>query len=1084
MTRRFQIRWLIGPLILAATVLLPVRAERLPVRSYTSADGLGSSFVDYLMRDSHGFLWFCTRDGLSRFDGARFITYQIGTKDPPSGIEALHESRNGDYWISTTSGLYRYRSSAVSVPQLAANNSRPVLPAEFISKQRGAIFETRDGRLFFASGGLSAVKIDGEKVTLSRYPITQPPGGNDVGFYEMDEAADGSLWFNTSIGIERLLPDGRVVLYQIKLELSQLGTGMLLDAKGRVWVAHQLDLDIFVPESIEALSGLGAFTIRGFPVATNVPARVEQPIPLPERPGETLHFTPGDFLTDQAAQRFLQSRDGHIWLSAERELLEFDGRVFHRYSVSQGLAASMGRMAEDLAGNIWIGGHALIRLDRQSLRSYTEVDGLNSTNIEAITEAKDGTLFVANGTYYLSQLSGSKLITSHAQLPSRAVARWASRYAMIDSRNEVWIITREKLYRFGRDDLAHPLATYSDQEGLPGNEAYQLFEDRKGYVWVSQQPVTNIQGRGLARLEPGQSKFRRFTEADGYPPGKSPTSFAEDAAGNVWVGFYEGGFARFNGTRFEVMENVSGTPDGLLTDILIDRRGRLWLTSSTGGVGRLDDLRSGSAFVTYTTGNGLSSNNARTITEDQLGNIYVGTVRGVDRISADGERIKHFSVSDGLAGDFVADSLCDQTGIVWFATTNGLSRLVPAIDQVVLPPQIWLGGLSVAGVAQPVLGLGQPSMALPDLAYNQNTLQLDFFGLDFRPGEGLRYQYKLEGAGQDWSLPSEQRTVTLANLQSGSYRFLVRAVNSDGQSSLEPATVTFRILPPLWLRWWFRALVVLLVVGAIVLFYRYRIARLREVNTALQAANRAAENLRLAREERLAELQRVRSRIATDLHDDIGASLTQIAILSEVAQQQHALGNGAVAQPLEMIYDVSSELVGTMSDIVWAINPSKDHLPDLTQRMRRFASDVLSAKEIDFEFIAPATDENLALGANIRREVFLIFKESVNNIVKHSGASLAAIEFQLAKGNLRLRVTDNGAGFVVQPNGKVSGTNLYADQMGGNGLPSMQKRATDLGGNLSLESQPGHGTTVTLTLPVPSTEFENSTIQLGSDGSA
>jgi signal transduction histidine kinase len=238
------------------------------------------------------------------------------------------------------------------------------------------------------------------------------------------------------------------------------------------------------------------------------------------------------------------------------------------------------------------------------------------------------------------------------------------------------------------------------------------------------------------------------------------------------------------------------------------------------------------------------------------------------------------------------------------------------------------------------------------------------------------------------------------------------------------------------------------------------------VNSALQAANVAGENLRLAKEERLAELERVRSRIATDLHDDIGASLTQIAILSEVAQQQHATGNGAVAEPLDMIYNVSNELVGTMSDIVWAINPRKDHLPDLSQRMRRFASDVLSAKEIDFEFVAPPYDENLSLGANVRREVFLIFKESINNIVKHSHATMVEISFEVAGRNLCLRVSDNGDGFEVPPPGVVSGANLFADKPGGNGLLSIRRRALELGGELSISSGPGQGTVSTLTLPV------------------
>jgi signal transduction histidine kinase/ligand-binding sensor domain-containing protein len=1067
MTRQTIVRTLRGAIVLAAALVCTGRAERLPVKLFSSADGLGSSFVDFLMRDSHGFVWFCTRDGLSRFDGSRFVTYQIGETDPPSGIESLMESRNGDYWISTTSGLYRYRSALLSVPKLAANNSRPVLPAELVLNKRGSMMQSRDGRLWFAADGLYLVTEASGQVRLEKVPIALPPGIAEVNFGELQEGDDGSFWTSTSVGIVRLLPDKRIVVYPVAKGLGPISTGMLRERNGRIWLSRQFDVFIFQPETIESLAGAGQITIRELSKFPTAAARTETEFSLPSKPGEAIHLTTGDFLKDYPAQKLFQSRDGHVWLTTDGELLEYDGHVFHRYTVAQGLASGMLRMAEDLAGNIWIGGRTLIRLDRKSIHTYTDADGLYATDIQAITEAADGTLYFANNDYYISRLTKTNFVTTRAGVAKSAVFRWASRYAMVDHRGDLWIISREKLYRFNAGDLRHPIATYTESEGLTFNESYELFEDHAGVIWVSQQPLGGAENNGLARLVPGDTAFHRLTQADGYPQGKSASSFAEDREGNLWLGFYEGGLARVTNGRVTFFADKGVIPPGLITDVLVDHSNRLWLSTTTGGLSRWDDLHSATpAFVTFNTSNGMSSNNVRTITEDNIGNIYAGTVRGVDRLSPDGAHIKHLSVNDGLAGDFVADSHCDRTGAIWFATTNGVSRLVPAIEDAREPPAVLLGGLRVAGVAQAISDLGQPSMVLPELSHTQNTIQVDFFALDFRPGAGLRYQYKLEGSGQDWSLFSDQRTVTLANLQAGSYRLLVRAINSDGQISVQPAVVTFRILSPFWLRWWFIALCILLVAAVVIAIYRYRVARLREVNAALQDANRAAESLRLAKEERLAELERVRHRIATDLHDDIGASLTQIAILSEVAQQQNAMGNGAVAEPLGMIYNVSNELVGTMSDIVWAINPRKDHLHDLTQRMRRFASDVLSAKEIDFEFVAPPHTDNLALGANVRREVFLIFKEAVNNIVKHSQATAVAISFDVAGDHLRLQLRDNGKGFVPPSPGTVSSADLFSDQRGGNGLISMRRRAADLGGEYSLASSPGAGTTVTLELPV------------------
>jgi signal transduction histidine kinase len=431
----------------------------------------------------------------------------------------------------------------------------------------------------------------------------------------------------------------------------------------------------------------------------------------------------------------------------------------------------------------------------------------------------------------------------------------------------------------------------------------------------------------------------------------------------------------------------------------------------------------------------------------------------VDRISKAG-RVKHYSVSDGLAADFVVDSHCDRTGAIWFVTTNGLSRLVPTSDEISPPPTVWIGGLRIAGVARPLPELGEREIKTIELSSTQNNLQFDFFSLDFQAGELLRYQYRLEGADQDWSVPNEQRTVHFANLRPGTYRFLVRAVNARGLIS-EPASVSFKVLPPIWQRAWFVALVILLALGLLYLFYRYRLTHLQKVNAALADAKRAEEHLGRSREERLTELERVRARIATDLHDDIGASLTQIAILSEVAQQG-IKGNGTSLEPLKSIAIVSNELVETMSDIVWAINPRKDHLQDLIQRMRRFASDILSARGISLEFNTPSFAPEIPLGANARREVFLIFKESLTNIVKHSGATQILIEFDFSADSLTLKIVDNGKGF--DP-GKVPSA-LFAEEMGGHGILSMKKRAAELNGKFEIKSELGQGTVISFQLPL------------------
>ena len=204
---------------------------------------------------------------------------------------------------------------------------------------------------------------------------------------------------------------------------------------------------------------------------------------------------------------------------------------------------------------------------------------------------------------------------------------------------------------------------------------------------------------------------------------------------------------------------------------------------------------------------------------------------------------------------------------------------------------------------------------------------------------------------------------------------------------------------------------------------------------------------------RLLELERVRTRIATDLHDDIGSSLSQVSVLSEVIRRR--IGDKpVVAEPLSMIANLSRDLIDSMNDIVWAINPKRDRLSDLTQRMRRFASDAFTVRDIEFSFSGPDPEHDTRLGADMRREIFLIFKESVNNVVRHSGCNEARINFSIQHGALELRVYDNGRGFDPE---------IASD---GNGLASMRQRALRIGGALEISSQGEQGTTVSLKAPL------------------
>ena len=465
----------------------------------------------------------------------------------------------------------------------------------------------------------------------------------------------------------------------------------------------------------------------------------------------------------------------------------------------------------------------------------------------------------------------------------------------------------------------------------------------------------------------------------------------------------------------------------------MDKSNRLWMATSGDGSGIFSDVSGDSPQIeNLPLFNKLVSQNLDCFIEDGIGHVYIGTARGIDRIGLQNGQVQHYSTDDGLPYSEVTNALRDKNGALWFGTRNGLSRLIPETEQQITLGPTFISGLKIANVDYPISNFGQTEISDIELSANQNQLQFDYFALDFSAGGNLKYQYKFENSDNDWSEPNEQRTFTV-NLTPGRYNFLVRAVTSDGNILSVPASVNFRILPPIWMRWWFITLALLILGAVIYAFYRYRLNR-------------------------LVELERVRTRIATDLHDDIGSSLSQIAILSEVVRQK--VGDTAVNEPLNMIAETSREMVDSMSDIVWAINPNKDHLSDLVNRMRRFAGDVLEAKDIKYQLQIPQITHDSRLGADIRREIYLIFKESINNLAKHSNATEAEIELKIEHHWFEFFIKDNGKGFDVSQ--KINAL----DSLGGNGLISMQRRAKTLGGEFLIDSKIGDGTRITLKIPL------------------
>ncbi|MBZ5621677.1 MAG: hypothetical protein LAQ69_23550 [Acidobacteriia bacterium] len=827
------------------------------------------------------------------------------------------------------------------------------------------------------------------------------------------EDRTGTLWI-ASGGLYRRWPDGRTERYDGRWGLPAGPVALIEDAEGKVWIGGD-DLYRLAPG------------------------------PAPGRLGMERRYTSADGLRRGAAILF-QTSDGRLWiasLAGLSQLLPGAGpgeRPIIAYGPTDRLAVdSIQSLGDDREGNLWLGcTFGAMKIARNALISYDRTDGLGDTRVASILENHAREMFVITtgaaalgATPYLNRWDGRRFVAAPIQLPKPLTFTdgW-NQIAIFDHAGEWWTgTTNGGLCRYPRIEglaaLAHrsPKACYTTGDGS-AQDVSRVFEDSRGDIWAS----TDGGDTGLVRWDRASGVLRRYSVADGVPARRpdaqyrSPSAFREDRTGAVWIGSSHW-LARYRQGRFTVFGESDGLRDLFVADLHVDHAGRLWIAGGLGGLYRVDDpAEERPRFRAYTTAQGLSGDRVLCVTEDRWGRIYACTGRGIDRLDlespADPVRIRHYTIADGLAMGTPQEAFCDRNGTLWFGTSQGLSSLVPEADIQRLPPPVLVSGLQIQGVRQRLSELGETEMSGLRLAPGRNQVQIEFVGLGFASGENLRYQSKLEGADADWSAPTDQRSVNYASLAPGQYRFLVRALNSSGQSSAQPATVAFTVLAPVWRQWWFLSFCGAALAGAIYSLYRYQLAH------ALA-------------------LERMRTRIATDLHDDIGSSLSQIAIMSEVANRS---GAGSTAE----IATLSRDLVDAMSEIVWAINPRHDHLSSLVHRMRRFAGDTLEACDIQMHFSAEGLDREIHAAADVRRQLFLIFKEAITNIARHSHARNVTVALEARSGMLNLSLQDDGRGFDTSRPSE------------GNGLASIRERAHKIGGRLLVESRRDQGTTISI----------------------
>jgi signal transduction histidine kinase len=468
-----------------------------------------------------------------------------------------------------------------------------------------------------------------------------------------------------------------------------------------------------------------------------------------------------------------------------------------------------------------------------------------------------------------------------------------------------------------------------------------------------------------------------------------------------------------------------------------DHSGTLWL-ATLGGLWSFEPKTR--IFSHFTIKDGLASDFARCVEEDDHGRLWIGTGNGLSRFDPRTKQFKNYDTGDGLQGSEFDFGCKLRSGELCFGGPDGFTMFHPdSIRENAHVPSIVITGFRK--FEKPVnIHQAMGRSGTIELSYKEDVFSFEFAALDFVRPEKNQYAYKLEGFDRDWVYCGTRRSATYTNLDGGEYVFRVKGSNNDGVWNEEGTSIAAIITPPFWATWWFRTVFFVTITGLIGGGVRYIAVR------KLQRRVRALEQQRA--------LERERLRISRDMHDEVGANLTEIAILSELVKRDIQKPKEAETN-VQKISEKARELIDNIGEIIWAINPRNDQLDNLTSYLREFASEYFEMASMNCRFDFPAEMPSRQLSAEVRRNIFLTMKEAINNAVKHSGATSAQLSCRASDYEVEFSIQDNGRGLVIE--------NLSGQ---GNGLVNMKKRIEEISGNFLIESQPGNGTTIRLTVPL------------------
>jgi signal transduction histidine kinase/ligand-binding sensor domain-containing protein len=948
--------------------------------------------------------------------------WQLDDGLPDNSVSGTVQTPDGYLWVATYSGLARFdgvRFQNIPLP-VPSGRTRPLIRAMLLGNENelwlalegGVVvsLSERGTNLFTTASGLSWVRpmsivqdkdydvwisySDGSVCRIAKGRVTRF-AGDEASACILASDISGQVWF-AKAGRAGIIRDGN---FQSFLTLGN-GAIQLAEARGGgMWVC----------------AGLRLLRCNESGVTTNCGT-----LPV------------GRSGVDPT--KVFEDRTGAVWVGTSVDgLFRFDGTNFTQVETSHEDVLSL---AEDKEENFWVGtgGGGLDRLRPRIVELETTEYGLPSATVRSICEDDDGIIWA---------------VAQNGGLASRADGKWEilagkdgwpdvrASCVVSDGQGGVWVGTSNRGLRRlvnGR------LSVLGRRDGLGGDLVRGLLVDHTGDLWIALESPACLQ-----RLR--QGKFQTFAQ----PTAGVIRALAEDTAGTIWCGTEDGLLLCVDGDvlKDETPQTFSGSKRVPIRCMKAMPDGSIWIGYAGAGLGILHNGK----FVQIGEGQGFYDAYICSMNADDNGGIWFATDHGIFEVHrseiesvarglADRVNSIPFGRDDGLLNlqafyGFAPNSAKSRDGRLWFPMRTGLAVVNPLyVPDNRVPPPVLIERVTVDGQATETSTAGR--FVLPPAFHR---LEVDFTAPTFIAPENVRFRYRVEGWDDGWIECGIQRNAIYSRLPAGNYTFRVTARNNAGIWNENGEAVALTVLPFFWQRWPVR-------IAALCGFTIGLIATVRYVSYRRL-------RLKLLQLERETALQRERSRIARDLHDDIGASLTHIALLSELAQKNFEKPPQA-KEHLDQIFHTARTIIRSLDEIVWTVNPKNDTLDLFISYLCTYAPDYLLSAKIRCRLDMPIEMSNVSLTPEITHHLYLVVKETLHNVVKHSGATEVWLRLKLAAETITLIIEDNGRGFQTDD----------ATAPNAEGLRNFNRRMSEIGGRCEQSGGRAKGTTVTFTVPL------------------